>query len=104
MDPRQFAREAHALVDLGYHLVPVEYGTKKPLLRWKELRSDHRAVERWSRRYRRLNLAIHTGRSGVVGLDADSERAAEWIAAHCPETPMVSITPRGGLHAYFAAP
>lgn len=50
-----------------------------------------------------MNLAVHTGSSGVVGLDADTEQAAEWIARNCPETPMVGLTPRGGVHAYFRA-
>ena len=104
MNRRELHREAHRLVDLGYRLVPIRYGGKTPLVRWKDLESGHRAVDRWMGRFGAMNLAVHTGRSGVVGLDADTDRAAEWIAGNCPETPMVCRTPRGGIHAYFRAP
>src|SRR3954452_10677459 len=104
MNRRELHREAHRLVDLGYRLVPIRYGGKTPLVRGKVLESGHRAVDRWRGRFGAMNLAVHTGSSGIVGLDADTERAAEWIARNCPETPMVGMTPRGGLHAYFRAP
>jgi hypothetical protein len=104
MNRRELHREAHRLVDLGYRLVPIRYGGKTPLVRWKDLESGHRAVDRWMGRFGAMNLAVHTGSSGIVGLDADTDRAAEWIAGNCPETPMVCRTPRGGIHAYFRAP
>jgi hypothetical protein len=104
MNRRELHREAHRLVELGYRLVPIRYGGKTPLVRWKDLESGHRAVDRWMGRFGAMNLAVHTGSSGIVGLDADTDRAAEWIAGNCPETPMVCRTPRGGIHAYFRAP
>src|SRR3954466_7757350 len=104
MNRRELHREAHRLVDLGYRLVPIRYGGKMPLGRWKGLESGHRAVDRWMGRFGAMNLAVHTGSSGIVGLDADTDQASEWIARNCPETPMVCSTPRGGIHAYFRAP
>ena len=98
-------REAHALVALGYKIVPVKYGGKRPLLPWKELACDHGAVDEWFERFPGgISIAIHAGKSGVVGLDADTAEAEAWIAAHCPPTPMRASTPRGGMHAYFRAP
>jgi Bifunctional DNA primase/polymerase, N-terminal len=99
MNRGELHREAHRLVDLGYRLVPIRYGGKMPLVRWKDLESGHRAVDRWMGRFGAMNLAVHTGRSGIVGLDADTDRAAEWIAGNCPETPMVCRTPRGRAYA-----
>ena len=104
MDHDRLRKDAHRLVDLGYALVPLRYGRKTPVLRWKSLECNHDAVEGWLRRFGRLNLAIQAGRSGIVGLDADSPEAVEWIERECPRTPMVAGTPRGGMHAYFRAP
>jgi hypothetical protein len=97
------ARQAHALADLGYHLVPIVYGEKKPLIRWKESPSSHEAIDSWFSRFGTINVAIHAGRSGVVVLDADRLEAAAWIESHCPATPMTVTTPRGDLHAYYRA-
>lgn len=96
---------AHALHELGYHLVPCEFGGKRPLIRWKEAGCSHRLIDEWFDRFRlQINIAIHSGRSGVVGLDCDTEEAAEWVATHCPPSEMFATTPRGGLHAYYRAP
>ena len=96
--------EAHRLADLGYHLVPVACGGKRPLIAWKDAESSHRAIDAWFDRFRSLiNIAIDAGKSGVVGLDADTDEAAAWIVAHCPPTPMWAATPRGGRHAYYQA-
>jgi len=103
MNRRELHREAHRLVDLGYRLVPIRYGGKTPLLKWKHLESNHDEVDGWLRRFGAMNLAIQTGRSGIIGLDADTSEAVGWIECHCPRTPMVATTPRGGLHAYFLA-
>lgn len=98
-------REAHALAELGFHVVPIEFGGKRPLIAWKDAESSHCAIDEWFDRFGSpLNIAIVAGKSGIVGLDADRPEAAAWITSHCPPTPMVATTPRGGLHAYFRAP
>ena len=101
---QRIAQSAHQLVDLGFAVVPLRYGGKTPLVKWKHLESSHDAVDGWLRRFPLMNLAIQAGRSGIIGLDADTPEAAEWIEGHCPRTPMLATTPRGGLHAYFRAP
>lgn len=95
--------EAHRFVDFNYSILPLKWGAKTPLMRWKESESGHEEIERWLSRFGRLNIAIHTGRSGIVGLDADTPEAVRWIEENCPATPMLATTPRGGLHAYFRA-
>jgi hypothetical protein len=96
---------AHEYVELGYHLVPIEVGTKVPLVPWKESECSHRLIDHWFDRFRfAINLAIHARKSGVIVLDADTEPAARWIARECPDTPMFATTPRGGIHAYFRDP
>lgn len=97
-------REAHRLIDCGYSVLPLRYGHKTPLLKWKYLESSHKAVDYWVGRFGSMNVAIQTGASGIVGLDADTPEASEWIAANCPRTPMVARTPSGGLHVYYRAP
>lgn len=36
---------AHELHELGYHLVPCEFGTKRPLIRWKESECSHAMID-----------------------------------------------------------
>lgn len=94
---------AHRLVECGYSLLPLRWGAKTPLVRWKKYESGHEEIERWLSRFGRPNIAIHTGRSGIIGLDADTPEAVRWIEENCPATPMLAATPRGGLHAYYRA-
>ncbi len=96
---------AHGLHGRGYHLVPCAYGGKRPLIPWKHAECSHTLIDRWFDRFGgRLNIAIHAGRSGVVGLDCDRAEAASWVARRCPPSPMSAVTPRGGRHVYFRAP
>ena len=96
---------ALALAALGYSIVPLAYGTKRPLVPWRSLPTSTRDINAWFERFGSpLNLAIHAGRSGVIVLDADTEGAERWVEQHCPETPMRSRTLRGGMHYYFGTP
>ena len=110
MRPESFSiletyKAAHELHELGYHLVPCAYGSKTPLIKWKDADCSHRLIDEWfDRAGGFVNLAIHAGRSGIVGLDADTEEASEWIARRCPPSDMFATTPSGGLHVYFRAP
>lgn len=95
---------AHELAALGYHLVPCTPGGKTPLIAWKDSPSNSAVIDSWFDRFGpRINIAIHTGKSGIVVLDADSLEAEEWIARHCPPTPLRARTPRGGSHHYWRA-
>jgi hypothetical protein len=103
--PTDSSTAAHALAALGYSLVPLAYGTKRPLLPWRNIASSPRDIAAWFERFGTpLNLAIHAGRSGLIVLDADTAEAERWITEHCQETPMRARTPRGGTHFYFSAP
>ena len=94
---------AHELHELGYHLVPCEYGTKRPLIKWKDSPSSEAALDEWLRRFGIFNLAIHAGKSGIIVLDADSAAAESWIGEQCSPSPMRARTPRGGSHAFYRA-
>jgi hypothetical protein len=103
--PLETYHAAHELHELGYHLVPCAYGGKTPLIKWKDADCSHELIDQWfDLEQGFLNFAIHVGKSGIVGLDADTEAAGAWIGEHCPMSDMFATTPSGGLHVYFKAP
>lgn len=101
---KQLHDEAHRLVDLGYSLCPIHHGGKTPLVKWGDIKTTtHDDVDHWLAKFHLFNIAILTGPSGVICLDADTPEAVAWIRRNCPRTPMVARTPRGGYHAYYKA-
>jgi hypothetical protein len=96
---------AHRLARLGYHLVPIAFGSKVPLVKWKESECSGQLIDAWFDQFDTgINIAIEAGKSRIIVLDADSDSAVSWIEHYCPPTLMRAATPRGGLHAYFRAP
>ena len=97
----QRARELSAM---GYHLVPLEFGTKTPMVRWKTAPPlspsdiDVLSADPWMM----PNFGIVAGKSGVVVLDCDEPEAVSWVESRCPPTSMSVATPGGGVHYYFA--
>lgn len=101
-------------VRLGWSVIPIQAGTKRPLIRWQAHQYRHadlRAISDWFRCWPDANLAIVTGLvSGLVVLDVDpthggDEGLAGLERGHDPLSPTVEArTGGGGRHLYFTHP
>lgn len=101
--------------DRGVAVFPVEVNGKRPLTAHgvHDASTDPNVIGAWWRRHPRANLAIATGsRSGLVAIDLDTKRGADWRATvaglerdfgELPAT-LASETPSGGEHRWFRIP
>lgn len=99
---------------LGWSVIPVAPGGKRPLLRWEVFqhrRADAPEIADWFQRWPEANIAVVTGIiSGLVVLDLDPRHGAEASLerlqqAHGPLPDTVEVrTGGGGRHLYFAHP
>lgn len=102
-----FAQAAAQLITQGYRVFPVEPDGKKPLiLDWQEnASSDEARIREWAHRWPSSRVGLPTGRiNNIWVLDIDPEgfiHLGELGAL--PDTQRV-MTPRLGLHFYFAYP
>ncbi len=87
---------------MGILLKPIKLGCKQPpLFTDSQLESMSDEEILGFIKSRPVNLAIMTGsKSGVIAVDADSEEAMNWMVKNLPETPLVTITPRGEHRLY----
>lgn len=98
----------------GWSIVPLEPGSKLPLLRWQAFQSRHATLEElrdWYRRWPTANVGVVTGAlSGLVVLDIDAGHGG---FVSLPELEgHVGLLPRsieatsggGGRHCYFVHP
>ena len=97
----------YALEYVRQGLNPVPARGKQPLIRWKpyqKIRVTEADVNRWWGERPDADIAIITGAiSGIVVLDADSEKAAKYIRKRgMPPTPQVRTGK--GTHFYFKHP
>ena len=87
----------------GWSVIPLEYGGKKPIIRWTEY--QHRPatfaeLEQWFGE-RVLNVGVVTGHvSGMFVLDADTPEAIAWAEANLPMSDMRVRTAKG-VHLYY---
>ena len=99
---------------LGWSVIPVQPGKKRPLLRWlryQELLPDEAEIRSWFERRPEANVAVVTGAvSGLVVLDVDPGHGGEESLldlegrhGRLPET-VEAITGGGGRHLYFRHP
>ena len=101
---------ARAALRTGLSVLPVDAGTKRPLLEWKAYQSTAPTldeVEAWWKGWPRAGLGIVTGVvSSLVVVDVDSERAEAFdqVLARFGETSRITRTPRGGAHLYYKHP
>ena len=85
------------LLESGISVFPLIGRTKKPAVLWNKYRTEY--IEQELIEEHQGNFGIVTGKlSGIVVLDADNTKAAEWIASNYP-TPYKVKTPRG-THYY----
>lgn len=105
--------ELRKLYDLGFSLIPIEPGGKRPLGSWKEYQSVRRSWELIEEEHRPgMNWAVVCGRvSDLVVVDVDPRNGGDvqevlteiWGPhAHADSAPtMVVQTGGGGWHLYF---
>lgn len=95
----------HQLADLGFSVIPIPRGSKKPEMPWKAYQTTKPSpslVNAWADA--NLNVGVITGRiSNIVVLDVDSKEAQELVdSLGLPETPIVRSA--RGKHYYFRFP
>ncbi|HVM78291.1 MAG TPA: bifunctional DNA primase/polymerase [Stellaceae bacterium] len=86
--------------------VPIPCGGeagKQPLIPWGKLKGAPSAacLETWGRKFPHANVGIVTGPSRLTVVDVDDADLAEEIESRCGHTPLVTRTPRGGLHFWY---
>lgn len=69
---------------------------------WPGLRRE--TIDRWGSRWPTANLGIGTRGAGLVVLDSDTPTATKLFREIAGETPLRTLTPRGGEHWYFRDP
>jgi hypothetical protein len=99
---------------LGWSVLPLVPGEKRPVMPWQALQHEHprrEDVETWFRDCPTCNVGVVTGGvSGLVVLDVDpehggSESLTRLERRHGPLPPTVeAATGGGGRHLYFAHP
>lgn len=84
------------LVEKGYDLIPVN--GKLPLCKWK----DPIPIKKTMYLVRQFHgqIAIHTGRSGIVVIDCDDQEALHYARANFPPSNQEAETSRG-RHFYY---
>ena len=94
--------------DFGFSVMPIKRKSKKAFIKWKEFqakRPTKRQLKAWAEDYPDVNIAIITGKvSGVVVVDADSDRGMRLIKKiGLPKDTPTVLTNRGE-HYYFRYP
>jgi len=108
MTDNPFLQAALTYLSRGYSVIPIR-PDKKPFIRWEKYQKEKGTAEEikiWFTRWPSSMIGIVTGSiSGIVVVDADSQKGIDEFAKVCPvaQIPM-SKTPRGGVHFYFKAP
>lgn len=93
------------LLDLGYSIIPIATGTKRPRGRWATYQTRVATPEEVQSWGELAAVGIVTGfLSGVVVVDCDDAEAVAWAEANLPHTPARVRTGGGGLHLYYRHP
>lgn len=99
-------RRARRLAELGFNLIPIVKGTKRPLIPWGKYQSERATDEEFQEWFAgdRNTYAVVTGQiSGVIVVDCDTQSAIDWARDHLTPTPLVVKT-RKGEHWYYRHP
>jgi len=92
----------------GYSVIPLERGSKKALVKWKQYQTERpepETVEKWFRKWPEANIGIITGAiSGIFVVDVDSSEGLEALQERgdWPDVPHVKTSKIG--HYYFRFP
>ena len=112
------------LYGMGFNLIPMN--GKKPCVEWKPFQTKRVSPEKlkeWRQgrfptkdgknfwKPENLNFALITGATpwsstnpGIIVVDSDDDEAEALVRERCPETPMMQITGRGGVHRVYRRP
>jgi hypothetical protein len=107
-DPKVLRAARIYVNQLGWPVVPVAKGTKKPLAKWRALQERLNTPEELQAMFSEngVNISAVTGAiSGLVVLDADSEEGIAEIESYLPDgliTPICNTA--HGKHYYFKHP
>lgn len=86
------------LIDQGLVLLPLEKGTKKPIVKWRKYINyppQKNEMRQWFRFFRDCEVGVITGKvSGIMCLDYDFHPYPENMGAY-------TSTPSGGRHYFF---
>lgn len=97
---------AKLFVSSGLSVIPVPFGKKNPVIKWKEYQSrfaNDSELKRWFLENDNT-LGFVTGKiSGLIVIDLDSDCAVEWAKHNLPYTPIKVKTNRG-MHFYYTYP
>ncbi len=93
---------AHAYRKIGWNVIPLYNNSKAPTIKWKELVTRQSTDEEFNNWFDNpvTGLGVITGKvSGIVVIDEDSykENGLKFEI----QTPVVSLTARGGRHHFF---
>lgn len=93
---------------LGFSVIPIRPGDKKPMIPWLEYQTRRPTQEELVKWFSRpCNIGIVTGKiSNLAVIDIDTDEGKQEIMKYIPDslvTPTVH-TPRGGQHLYFQMP
>ncbi len=96
----------------GFSVIPIQPGSKRPLVSWIEYqsrRSTEEEIHQWWQQYPNANIGIVTGKiSGVVVIDLDLDKdGGNESGAKIYEqvlTDLIVKTGRGGYHLYYRYP
>lgn len=100
--------QLHNIVRYGLNIAPADPRTKHPLVEWSRYHgkriTEELVIDIWHKEWPDARWCVLTGRaSGVVVVDADDERAEEWVAVNLPPTP-ITVKTRDGRHFYYKYP
>jgi len=105
-----FLESALYYESIGFSVIPIIPGQKKPLVKWQQYQSERATPEQiktWWNKTPNANIGIVTGEiSDLFVVDIDTEEGQQSLLQYGFESiiaPTVS-TPRGGQHLYFKYP
>lgn len=98
-----------SFLNAGFSVVPLEYGSKKPTVKWSLYQQEQpkqNDVIRWSQQ--RVNLGVVTGFNNLTVVDFDDfTEYAKWLTwiAKSPNYRLIkrafAVRSRRGVHVYF---
>lgn len=103
---KELLNAALKYLDLGYSVIPIKPGDKRPLIKWEayqKRKASSDEVRAWWKKNPNANIGIVTGNiSGIDVVDCDSDKGVDALNEFLSDSLRVPIskTPKG-YHYYF---